>query len=143
MPNGFAIAFFLILVVVVIDPMGISLIMPVVPDLVREFRGAGPGEATLWGGMLAAAFAGTQFPFGLFRGNLSDCYGRRPVLLCSLVAMRIDYLIMAVTGLIWNLLLGRIVGGVISATHATALACVADVAEQDRSWNSKGHISMG
>ena len=105
-PNRFAIASILILVLVVIDPMGIGLIMPVVQDLIREFRGAGPGEAALWGGMLAAAFAGMQFLFRLFLGNLSDCHGRRPVLLCTLVVMSIDYLIMAVTGLIRNLLLG-------------------------------------
>ena len=140
MPNRFAIAF--ILITVVIDSMGIGLIMPVMPvmpvmpDLMREPRDTGLGEAALWGGVLAAAFAVMQFLFGPFLGNLSDCYGRRPVLLCSLVIMSVDYLIMAVTGLIWILFFGRIIGGITAAIHASALACVADVSEQDRSRNS-------
>ena len=137
-PNRFAIAF--ILITVVIDSMGIGLIMPVMPDLIRELRGTGLSEAALWGGVLAASFAVMQFLFGPFLGNLSDCYGRRPVLLCSLVVMSVDYLIMALTGSIWILFLGRIIGGVTAATHATALAYVADVSEQDRKSQNFGLI---
>ena len=94
----------------------------------------------MWGGVLAAAFAVMQFLFGPFLGNLSDCYGRRPVLLCSLVVMSVDYLIMAMTGSIWILFLGRVVGGITAATHATALAYVADVSEQDRKSQNFGLI---
>lgn len=131
MQNRFALAF--ILMTVVIDAMGIGLIMPVMPDLIRELRGTDLSEAAIWGGILAAAFAVMQFLFGPFLGTLSDSYGRRPVLLVSLVVMSADYLIMAVTGSIWILLLGRIIGGVTAATHATALAYVADISEAEKS----------
>ena len=66
-PNRFAIAF--ILITVVIDSMGIGLIMPVMPDLIRELRGTGLSEAALWGGVLAASFAVMQFLFGPFLGE--------------------------------------------------------------------------
>ncbi len=89
-----------ILITVVIDSMGIGLIMPVMPDLIREVRGGSLAEAALWGGLLATAFAVMQFLFGPLVGNLSDRFGRRPVLLIALGVMALDYLVMAVAGTI-------------------------------------------
>jgi MFS transporter, DHA1 family, tetracycline resistance protein len=68
-----------------------------------------------------------QFLFGPVIGNLSDRYGRRPVMLVSLAVMAADYLVMAVAGSIWLLLAGRIVGGIAAATHSTANAFMADI----------------
>ena len=82
MPRKLAIIF--LLITVVIDAMGIGLIMPVTPDLIRELLDADLSEAALWGGTLSASFAVMQFLFGAAIGNLSDRYGRRPVLLASL-----------------------------------------------------------
>ncbi len=64
-------------------------------------------------------------------GNLSDRFGRRPVLLVSLLVMGLDYLVMAVAGTIWLLLAGRIVGGITAATHSTASAYVADISKPE------------
>ncbi|WP_150120016.1 MFS transporter, partial [Sulfitobacter sp. HI0021] len=122
-----------ILVTVMIDAMGVGLILPVMPDLIREVRGGGLSDAALWGGVLATGFAAMQFLFGPVLGGLSDRFGRRPVLLLALVVMTVDYGVMALAGSVWLLLIGRLVGGVTAATHATASAYMADISPaQDR-----------
>jgi len=120
-----------IFITVVIDAMGIGLILPVMPDLIQGLNGGTIGTAAVWGGILATAFAIMQFGFGPTIGNLSDRFGRRPVLLVSLLVMGLDYLVMAVAGTIWLLLAGRIVGGITAATHSTASAYVADISKPE------------
>ncbi|WP_147111376.1 TCR/Tet family MFS transporter [Tateyamaria sp. syn59] len=120
-----------ILLTVMIDAMGIGLIVPVMPDLIQEVNGAGLGTAALWGGVLATTFAAMQFLFGPLLGALSDRYGRRPVLLLSLVVLAVDYLVMAIAGTIWLLLLGRVVGGITAATQSTANAYMADISKPE------------
>jgi DHA1 family tetracycline resistance protein-like MFS transporter len=73
-----------------------------------------------------------QFVFGPIVGALSDRYGRRPVLLVSLVVMCLDYLLMAVAGSIWLLLAARIIGGITAATQSTATAFIADITPPER-----------
>lgn len=122
-----------ILLTVMIDAMGVGLILPVMPDLIREVQGGDLSDAALWGGVLATSFAAMQFLFGPVLGGLSDRYGRRPVLLLALVVMTVDYGVMALAGTVWLLLLGRLVGGITAATHATASAYMADISPaQDR-----------
>ncbi|MFV0513743.1 MAG: TCR/Tet family MFS transporter [Jhaorihella sp.] len=118
-----------ILATVMLDAMGIGLIMPIMPDLIREVEGGSLADAALWGGLLATAFSVMQFLFAPVVGSLSDAVGRRPVLLVSLAVLTLDYLVMALAGSIWLLLLGRIVGGITSATHSTASAYMADISE--------------
>ena len=125
-----------ILITMMIDAMGIGLIIPVMPDLLQEVRGGSLSTAALWGGILSTTFAAMQFLFGPIVGGLSDRFGRRPVLLLSLAAMALDYLVMALAGSIWLLLAGRLIGGVTSATQATANAYMADIsAGEDRAAN--------
>ncbi|MEM9637612.1 MAG: TCR/Tet family MFS transporter [Pseudomonadota bacterium] len=116
-----------ILITVMLDSMGIGLIVPVMPDLIQEVQGSGLSTAALWGGVLSTTFAVMQFLFGPVIGGLSDRFGRRPVLLVSLVVMALDYLVMAVAGSIFLLLAGRIVGGITAATQSTANAYMADI----------------
>lgn len=130
-----------ILVTVVLDAMGIGLILPVMPDLIQEVRGAGLANAALWGGVLSTTFAVMQFGFGPIIGNLSDRFGRRPVLLISLAVMAADYVVMAVAGSIWLLLIGRVVGGITAATHSTASAFMADILPRDKRGQGFGLIS--
>lgn len=125
MQNRLALVF--ILVTVMIDSIGIGIIFPVMPDLMREVTGADLASASLWGGLLATSFAVMQFLCGPVVGNLSDRYGRRPVMLIALVVMALDYAIMAFAQSVWLLLVGRLVAGAAAATYATASAYVADI----------------
>ena len=125
-----------ILITVMLDSMGIGLIMPVMPDLIQELEAGDLGQAALWGGILAAIFAVMQFLFGPVIGGLSDRFGRRPVLLIAFVVMAFDYVLMAVAGTIWLLVIGRIIGGITAATQSTASAYMADISKpEDKSAN--------
>lgn len=132
-----------IVITVMLDAMGIGLIMPIMPDLIREVRGGSIANAALWGGVLATAFAVMQFLFSPILGSLSDAFGRRPVLLLSLLVMALDYLVMALAGSIWLLLLGRLVGGITAATHATASAYMADISAPADKARNFGLIGAG
>jgi len=124
-------AFTFILITLMLDAMGIGLILPVMPDLIGEVEGGTIGTAAIWGGILATTFAVMQFIFGPILGSLSDRFGRRPVLLISLLVMTIDYLVMAIAGSIWLLLLTRVVGGITAATQSTANAFIADISKPE------------
>ncbi|MCF7699595.1 TCR/Tet family MFS transporter [Loktanella sp. M215] len=120
-----------ILITVVIDAMGIGLILPVMPDLIRAVEGGSLANAALWGGLLATIFAVMQFLFGPLIGAVSDSRGRRPVLLLALAVMALDYLLMAVAHTIWLLILGRIIGGITAATQSTGAAYMADISKPE------------
>lgn len=125
-----------VLLTVGIDAMGFGIIIPVMPELVREVSNTGYSGAALWGGYLSFSYAVMQFLFGPTIGNLSDRFGRRPILLVSLAVLAADFLIMAVAPSLLVLFIGRIMAGMAAATHSTAHAFVADIsAKQDRAKN--------
>ncbi|QFT63934.1 MFS transporter, DHA1 family, tetracycline resistance protein [Roseivivax halotolerans] len=128
---------------VVIDAMGIGLIMPVMPDLLREITGSDIGNAALWGGLLATAFALMQFLCAPALGALSDRFGRRPVLFGALGGMAVDYVVMGFAGTIWLLLLGRIVAGITAATQAVASAAMSDLSRPEEKAQNFGLIGAG
>ncbi len=129
-----------ILATVVLDAMGIGLILPVMPALLQDVTGAGLAQAALWGGALSTSFAVMQFLCGPGVGVLSDRFGRRPVLILSLVVMAADYLVMALAGSVWLLLAARVVGGITAATQSTALAAIADLSPPDRKAQNFGLV---
>jgi len=118
-----------ILITTMIDSMGIGLILPVMPALLREIGDIPLADAALWGGILMTVFAAMQFLFSPIIGALSDRYGRRPILLVSLFVMAVDYIVLAVAHAFWLLLLARIIGGITAATQSTASAFMADISE--------------
>ena len=120
-----------ILTTVMIDAMGIGLILPVMPALLREIGDIPLSQAAVWGGLLTTVFAVMQFFFSPVVGALSDRFGRRPVLLVSLFVLTLDYLVMAVAQAFWLLLLGRIVGGLTAAAQSTAMAAIADISKPE------------
>jgi len=132
-----------VMLTVMIDAMGIGLMVPVMPDLIRELNGGGLSEAAIWGGILTTTFAVMQFLFGPLIGNLSDRFGRRPVLLTSLMVMAADYVVMALAGSIWLLLIGRVVGGICAATQSTASAYMADISNPKDRTKNFGLIGAG
>jgi len=116
-----------IFITVVLDSMGIGIIMPVLPDLIREVGNIDLSEAAIWGGLLTVVFAINQFLFSPVLGGLSDALGRRSVLLVALFVMAVDYLIMGFAHTLWLLFLGRFIGGITAATQSTAAAYMADI----------------
>jgi DHA1 family tetracycline resistance protein-like MFS transporter len=127
---------FFIIITVMLDAMGIGLIMPVMPELIREVSHTSMADAALWGGLLITSYAAMQFLFGPFLGNLSDRFGRRPVLIVSLVFMGLDYFLMAIAPSLWLLFIARIISGITGATYSTAAAYLSDTsAKGERSAN--------
>ena len=140
-PSPLALTF--IILTVTLDAIGIGLIFPVMPDLMMEVMGSSLSEAALWGGVLATSFAVMQFVFGPLVGNLSDRYGRRPILLVSLAIMAVDYVAMALAQTIWLLLAARLIAGITAATHSTANAYIADISSPDERAKRYGFIGAG
>ena len=125
-----------ILAVILLDTIGMGLIIPVMPELITELTGEGLGGAARYGGVLMTIYAIMQLIFAPILGNLSDRFGRRPVLLVSLGALGIDYLIMAWAPSLFWLFLGRMLAGIAGATYATANAYVVDISSpEDRAKN--------
>ena len=85
----------IIILTVILDSVGIGIMIPVLPSLMTDvLPGKTVAEAAVWGGILASIFAVMQFIFGPILGSLSDAFGRRPVILISLIFMALDYIIM-------------------------------------------------
>jgi DHA1 family tetracycline resistance protein-like MFS transporter len=122
-------AFLFIIVTVAIDMMGFGVIMPSMPSLLSGLTGLPIADVTPWGGYITTVFAVMNFFASPILGNLSDRFGRRPVLLVSLGTLCIDFLIMGFAQTIWVLFIGRILSGASAATQSTASAYIADVTE--------------
>jgi DHA1 family tetracycline resistance protein-like MFS transporter len=123
--QGHAISF--ILITILIDTLGFGMIAPVMPELVSELTGEGFSEAAIYGGQLMFLFAAVQFIAAPILGNLGDRFGRRPVLLISLSALGLDYVLIALAPTLTWLFVGRFISAIASATFATANAWVSDV----------------
>lgn len=116
---------------VFIDTVGFGVIMPVLPKFLTGLADVSLAEASALAGYLVVAYAGLQFLFAPIIGNLSDRYGRRPVLLLSLAMYSVNYLIAGLATSLWMLFIGRILTGITSATYATANALIADVSSPE------------
>ncbi len=116
-----------IFVTLLIDVMGFGLIIPILPDLIGKLKGIPANEASIYGGYLLASFAITQFLFSPVIGNLSDRFGRRPVLLSSLFGFGVDYIILAIAPAYKWLFIGRVIAGITGASFTTASAYIADI----------------
>lgn len=116
-----------ILVTILLDMIGVGIIVPVLPELLEELTGGSVANAAVIGGYLVFTYAFMQFVFSPVLGNLSDRFGRRPVLLCSLLGLTFDYLMMSIAPVVWYLFIGRVIAGVAGAAVATATAYMADI----------------
>ncbi len=154
--NGRQAAVAFILVTLFIDILGIGIVIPVLPELVKELVGEGPGSASMaqlvietnasqttsesprdysragiYVGVIGSIYALMQFLFAPVLGALSDRFGRRPVLLISLFGLGIDFVIQGLAPNIWWLFAGRLVAGIFGANFSTANAYIADVSNDD------------
>lgn len=121
----------LIFIIMLMDVVGITLLSPVAPYIVQKFS-----HQALMVTMLTVLYAGGQFVAAPLIGKLGDRFGRRPVLLVSLLGQGIGYLIFGIGGALWILFLGRIIGGITGGNLSTAGAYIADVSSpEERSRN--------
>jgi len=133
-------AFFFIVVTVMIDMMGFGLIMPVMPALLSELAGLPVEQAAPYGGYLSACYALLNFIAAPLLGNLSDRFGRRPVLLLSLGMLGLDFIVMGLAPSLPILFVGRILSGISGATFATANAYIADTTEPEQRGRAFGML---
>src|SRR5580704_14130756 len=127
-----------IFITVLVDSIGFGIILPVLPRLIMQLTGLGIDRAATYGGWLAFCYALMQFFCAPVLGNLSDAFGRRPVLLFALAALGCDYFIMGVAPGIGWLFLGRLIAGVAGASFTPAYAYVADITEPAKRAQSFG-----
>jgi MFS transporter, DHA1 family, tetracycline resistance protein len=120
-----------IFITLLIDVMGWGLIIPVMPKLVAQLKDIPVNEASPYGAWLLSVYAITQFVFAPVIGNLSDKYGRRPVLLFSLLGFGIDYLFLALAPTYGWLFIGRVIAGITGASFTTANAYIADISTNE------------
>lgn len=130
-----------IFITLLIDITGFGLIIPVMPQLIEKLLGvADNSKASLYGGWLTFAYAIMQFLFAPVLGNLSDKYGRRPVLLFSLLGFGIDYLFLSFAPSIGWLFVGRVIAGITGASFTTASAYIADISTAENRAQNFGMI---
>ena len=138
-PNRSA-AISFIFITLLIDVTGIGLIIPVVPGLIQQLIHGTISDASRYSGWLTFAYATMQFLFAPLLGNLSDKYGRRPVLLLSLLGLGIDYIFLALAPSIGWLFVGRIIAGFAGASFTTATAYIADISNPENRAQNFGMV---
>jgi DHA1 family tetracycline resistance protein-like MFS transporter len=121
-----------IFVTILLDVIGLGIILPVMPKLIEQLTGEGVSQAARYGGYLTFAYAAAQFFFAPVVGGLSDRYGRRPVLLASLLGLGCDYIFLALAPTLAWLFVGRVVAGITGASFTTATAYIADVSTPEK-----------
>lgn len=129
-----------IFITLFLDVMGWGLIIPVLPTLVSSLKGVPINEASSYGAILLFGYAFSQFLFAPVLGNLSDQFGRRPILLLSLFGFSINYLLLAWAPSFFWLIIGRIVAGVAGSSVSTAGAYIADVSTEETRAKNYGMV---
>ena len=130
-----------IFLTLVIDIVGLGIIIPVVPQLIKGLLHTSDlSKASLYGGWMTFLYATMQFLFAPFIGSLSDQYGRRPVLLISLLGFGLDYLFLAFAPSILWLFVGRTIAGITGASVTTASAYMADISDDSNRAQNFGMI---
>lgn len=135
-------ALIFVFITLLIDVIGLGIIIPVVPKLISELTGKGLNEASRYGGWLMFCYAGMQFLFSPILGGLSDRYGRRPVLLFSLLGLGVNFIFHALAPTIAWLFIGRILAGIMGASFSTATAYIADISTPEKRAQNFGLIGV-
>ena len=139
MPNRRAVVF--IFITILIDSIGFGIILPVLPKLIMQVSDADLSQAARYGGWLYFVYAIAQFFCAPVIGNLSDRFGRRPVLLLALFALGADYIVMGIAPALAWLFAGRLVAGIAGASYTPAYAYIADITPPEKRAQSFGFVS--
>lgn len=132
-----------IVLVVIIDTSGFGIIFPVLPQLLSDLLDSDISTSAKYGGWLSFTYALMQFVFAPVLGNLSDEYGRRPVLLSSLFGFSIDCVFLAFSPNIYWLFIGRMIAGITGASFSVASASIADISTDGDRIKNFGLINAG
>ncbi len=127
-----------IFVTALLDVMSLGLVIPVLPNLVKQFVGGDAAEASRWTGLFGTSWALMQLLFSPLLGMVSDRFGRRPVILISVFGLGLDYVLMALAPNLRWLWLGRILSGITAASFSTAGAYISDVTPPEKRAQSYG-----
>ena len=133
-------ALIFILITICLDSIGLGIIIPSFPTLISETAHVPLGEASQYFGWVMGAYAFMQFLFSPLIGNLSDRYGRRPILLLSVLGMSLDYLVMYFAPDLFWLVLGRAISGIFGASFTSASAYIADISTPEKRAQNFGMI---
>ncbi len=131
-----------IFITLLIDVISFGIIIPVIGPLISKLQNVPINEASKYGSILLAVFAFAQFFFAPIVGNLSDKYGRRPILLASLLGFSVDYLILAFAPNFAWLLIGRFIAGITGASFTTASAYIADISTPENKAKNFGMVGV-
>jgi MFS transporter, DHA1 family, tetracycline resistance protein len=127
---------------IAIDAIGLGIVIPVLPDVIRRFMTDEQSVSRAYG-MFIATYAALQFLASPWLGSLSDRYGRRPVLLFSLLGAAVDYLFMAFAPTLPLLWIGRVISGLSGASYTVASAYIADISDDSNRSKNFGAIGAG
>ncbi len=130
-----------IFVTILVDVLAFGITIPILPKLIEELSGGNTAQAARIYGAFGTVWALMQFICAPILGVLSDRFGRRPVLLLSLLGLGLDYGLMALAPTLGWLFAGRILSGMLAANYATAGAYIADVTPPER--RAAGYGIMG
>lgn len=128
--SRYALAF--VFITMLVDTIGLGIIIPVTPAIIKQLTGQNLSGAAGWGGWLMFVYALMQFLCAPLIGNLSDRFGRRPVLILSLVALAVDYAITGLAPTLAWLFVGRFLSGAAGAAYPTVNAYIADVSPPEK-----------
>jgi DHA1 family tetracycline resistance protein-like MFS transporter len=135
-------ALWFVFAVVLIDMIGFGLVMPVLPGLIMPLGHMAVDSAAVWAGWLGTGYAAMQFVFAPIIGNLSDRFGRRPVLLACLFAFGCDYALQGFAPNLHWLIAGRLIAGLTGASYSAAYAYLADITPPERRAAAFGTMGM-
>jgi DHA1 family tetracycline resistance protein-like MFS transporter len=133
-------ALFFVLITVCLDSIGIGIIIPSFPVLVSETAHVSINESSKYYGFVMMMYALLQFLFSPMVGNLSDRFGRRPILLMSMLGMGLDYIFMCFAPDLFWLVLGRAIAGIFGASFTSAAAYIADISSPENRAKNFGMI---
>ncbi|MFI5453140.1 TCR/Tet family MFS transporter [Pedobacter sp. UC225_61] len=131
-----------IFITILIDCIGFGIIIPVLPNLIKELSGKSLAAASEYGGLLLVAYSIAQFIFSPIVGGLSDKFGRRPILLISLLGLGIDYIFLSFAPTLGWLFVGRVIAGITGASFTTAMAYIADISTPEKKAQNFGMVGV-
>lgn len=133
-------ALIFILITICLDSIGLGIIIPSFPTLISQTAHVPLAEASQYFGWVMGAYALMQFVFSPLIGNLSDRFGRRPILLISVLGMSLDYMVMYFAPDLFWLVLGRAISGIFGASFTSAAAYIADISTPENRAQNFGMI---